>query len=178
MRTEFFADEDDLRRLLEAFRALGEFRYTATLSEVNAELAEYHDPLELMNAARVTPQVPNRSGGYIITDVATPIVTHHVKMADGSGVKLTLDQTLNPDSARIALGGDAGDQTLISGIVDTVGETERARAIHALFKKAITKVSTRISAHFVMPGAQQKLDQGWRLTAGKGFHRSLDLKKQ
>jgi hypothetical protein len=177
LRTEFFADREDLKQLLECFRSLGEFRYTALTGTVNAELAEYRDPVELMNVGMVTPAAPGRGAGYMITDVSVPVTTRQIKMADGSGFKLTLDQSSNPDAVRIALGGEAGDQTLISSIVDTQGDTDRARATHALFRKAVTKASKRVSSRFVMPGAMEKFEQGWRLTAGKGFHPGLDLKK-
>ena len=178
LRTEFFADREDLRRLLEAFRTLGEFRYTAVSGAVNGGLAEHRDPVELMSQGTVTPESPNRGAGYMVTDVATPVASRKIKMADGSGIKLTLDQSSNPDSIRIALGGEAGDQTLISGIVDTQGDTDRARTMHRLFRKAIVKEASRVADRFVMPGAMQKLDQGWRLTAGKGFHPGLDLQKK
>lgn len=174
---EFFADREDLKRLLESLRGLGEFRYTALTGTVNAELAEYRDPAELMNAGIVKPGAPDRGAGFMITDVSVLVVTRKIKMSDGSGFKLTLDQTSNPDAVRIALGGEAGDRTLISSVVDTQGDTERARATHALFKKAVGKISKRISSCYVMPGAMEKLEQGWRLTADKGFLPGLDLKK-
>tara|TARA_Y100001933_G_scaffold138897_1_gene137745 strand:- start:910 stop:1455 length:546 start_codon:yes stop_codon:yes gene_type:complete len=177
LRAEFFTDRADTLRLLEALRTLGEFRYTAISSPVNAELAQYRDPVALLSIGTVTPQAPNRGAGFMVTEIEVPIITRRIAMADGSGFKLTLDQTSNPDSIRIALGGEVGDETIVSGIIDTQGATERSRRLHALFRKAIVKQSERVSGRFVMPGAMRKLNEGWRLTAGKGFHPDLDLRK-
>ncbi|MBM0104863.1 hypothetical protein JM946_08890 [Steroidobacter sp. S1-65] len=177
LRTEFFADLEDLKLTLEAFRKLGEFRYTALSGAVNAELAEYRDPLSLMEVGIVTPDTPDRGAGYMITERSVTITTRRIEMLDGSGFKRTLDQSSNPDSVHIALGGELGARILIGSILDTHGDTERARATYALFKKVIVKRSKRVSNRQVMPGAMQKLEQGWRLTADKGFHPGLDLRK-
>lgn len=177
LRVEFFADPEDMRRLLETFRSLGSFRYTAMTGKVNREPTEHDDPVGLLQSSLVTPDDPNRGFGYLVTDASTVIKTRKIELADGSGFKILLGQNLTPDSVIVSLGGEIGDETLISSTVHTMGESDRARDLFALFKRAISKASSRVSGHYVMPCALRKLEQGWRLTEGKNHHRDLDLKK-
>lgn len=174
LQTEFFADTADMSALLDCVHESGEFRFTAMSGVVNCELIGFSNPLELLKYV-VVPEQPERRAGFMITLPQTEVISRRIKMADGSGVKLTLDASSNLDSARIALGGDAGEHTLIASVVDSGGETASARALHAHFKKIVVKKSRRISGHLVMPGALEKLHSGWRLTAGKSHHRGLDV---
>jgi hypothetical protein len=172
--TVFFADEADLQVLLPLFRGLGDFKYTEMTSRKNHVLITYADPLELATHV-VSRNAPERGAGFLITGSSESLVIMSTELADGSGIRHSLSGSLNPDSARIALGGDAGDQTLVASVIDTLGETERARAIHALFKKVVIKAARRVAGHLILPGAYQKLLSGWRLTEGKTYHRGLDV---
>lgn len=175
LRTEFYADRDDMLMLLKAFRVLGKFKYTLGHGELNSGIVTHADPVEILDVGAVNSENPHRRFGYVITEEGTPVIGIAIAMSDGSGSKHIVDQVQNPDSVRLALGGNAGDRTLISSLLVTTGETKSAKKIYKLFAKVVKGAGRPIAGMYVLPNAMAKLQDGWRLTGGKTFAPELDL---
>lgn len=112
---------------------------------------------------------------YLVIDASRKLNPERYTLNAG-GARYTIDNSTNPSSVRLCLGGDAGDRTLIASQVDTLGLSERAREMQASFSGVIRKRGVKVGTNIVLPGAMSKLREGWRLTQGKGYSPSLDLK--
>lgn len=174
----FYADNEDLMSLLEAFKELDDYKYVQMSSELNAPNIVYSDPIECFSSAIATPALPEKSQSFLIVERDQEVFTREIKRSDGSGILSIADQNNNFDSIVLAFGGDAGDQTLVVSDINTVGDTNKSIEMHEIFKKlAISKtkkVGAKGSPHRLMPGAIEKLKAGWRLAMGKGWSRDTD----
>ena len=103
-----------------------------------------------------------------------------IVLADGSGTITKVDQSTNWNSVSVALGGDAGDKTLVMSDISTIGDSDIARKLHRRIKTIVRANSKRFGPKgrpsYLMRGAIEKAKSGWRLTRGKGMAASQDAK--
>ena len=174
----FFADEDDLLVLLEAFNELNEYKSVQIKSELNQQNLIYFDPRELLKLAVVSEENPIRIHSFLVLQKCQEVFTEMIELRDGSGLRNISGQSLNPNSITFAFGGDAGDKTLIMSDVATIGHTDKSIEIHKQFKKIILahtkKVGAKGKPYRLMPGAISKLKSGWRLASGKDWSTDTD----
>jgi hypothetical protein len=172
---EFFADQSDLIKYFNISDKTGDFVYTARLSKVGERNIQLISALSLMDYL-VTYEKPIQANVFLITLPSTVISEREIKMKDGSGIKIAIDQNNNFDANQILLGGEAGPSTVVTTTLRTTGETEAAVDLFKVFKKNVVKNSKKIGAnYYVMPGAMEKLKDGWRLTAGITYSKELNL---
>ena len=174
----FFADENDLADLLEAFEELSEYKFVQRRSDLNEPNKVYSDPRKLLDEAKVTPDNPIRTHSFLVVETSQEVFDREVVLQDGTGVRKIADQNNNFDSIVLAFGGDAGDETLIMSDINTVGDTDKAVEMHKKFKKLVTSMTKNVgvkgSPARLMPGAVEKAKAGWRFASGKDWSRDTD----
>ena len=167
----FYADESDLLDLLEAFKEFDDYKYVQMRSELNETTKIYHDPSKVLPEALASPGKPYRTHSFLIMEKEEEIFDRDIVLEDGSGIRKWIDQNHNWNSIVIALGGDAGDQTIIMSDINTVGDTDKAVEMHKKFKKLIMSKTKKVGAkgtpYRLMPGAAEKLKSGWHLTQNR-----------
>lgn len=169
----FYSDIEDMRALVKDFKNGRAFIFTKTLSELDAPLTNFDDPECLMRYLRTDH--PQHSNVFLITEKDVEVNVRSITMQDGSGIKLKASQPFNPDGVLIRLGGQLRE-VLIATSINTTAETARARKIFKVLKKLVTANAEYIDGFYVLPGALEKLQNGWRLTPDPGFSRIDDLK--
>jgi hypothetical protein len=165
--------------LLRALPSLGRLKYIEICSGLNCSNSVYLDPTQILARAKVTPASPTRGHSFLVTRADQEIFTREILRADGSGRITVADQNQNWNSVVIALGGEAGDRTLVMSDINTVGETEEARDLHRQFKALVRSLAMRVGPKgkpaLLMPGAIRKAKEGWRLSRNPGWASSTDL---
>jgi hypothetical protein len=175
LRTFFYADGSDQAKLMAAFVNVGQLRYTFGIWWNTDPEPSYLDPRTIPNLGVVRRNHDCPSVGYRITYQSDTLVPKVIENST-TGVRYEAGPN-NPDSVRMSLGGDAGDQVLICSLIDTVGATTRARQLHTEFTKAVRRESSvKCGRFFVLPGAAHKLEVGWRLAEGVGRDRHGDFR--
>ncbi len=162
-RAEFYGDEEDLTVILNEFTKLGDFKYIEMSSSLNQENKCYKDAIHLLEQEWYTNNIRCM---FLVADAHTELISYPIDMVDGSGYKIKINQGLNFETICINLGGTVENNILIASMVDTLGDSDRAKEMHTLFKKVITKHSKKVGDTRVMPSAIEKLKGGWRLTPG------------
>ena len=169
--SSFYADEADLIDLLEAFKSLEEYKYVQIRSELTCHPLVYHNPSDILLKAMVTPEKPIRTHSFLIMEKEEKVNSRDIVLEDGSGTIKRADQNNNFNSAVIAFGGNAGNQTVLMSDVNTIGDTEKSIEIYKKFRKIILANTTRVGAkgnpYRLMSGAFDKLKSGWHLTQNK-----------
>lgn len=173
---EFYADNKDLELLFSTFNESHDYKYIQCMSELNVENIQTNDCLELLNHL-VSVDSPNQTGLFLCTKADTAIVPRPINMKTESGVKMRVDQVLNPDSAEILLGGQVDQDLIVNTTLRTTGETAVAKRVFKNLKKLLLKQSTKVKSFYVMPSALEKLEKGVRLAQGIDSHPDYDLKK-
>lgn len=175
IRITFYADRDDLKTLFEHFAGLGDFTYTRTYWDEGQAVPTVVSPLSIPDFGVMKPPLQSIcTVSYLVIDASSALNPRRYSLNAG-GARYTVDNGTNPSSVRLSPGGDAGDRTLIASQVDTLGLTDRARAMQAAFARVVRKLGVKVGNCYVLPGAMAKFKLGWRLTYGKGYSRSLDL---
>lgn len=173
----FFADDEDLVDLFDAMKDLGDYKYVEKRSAIDKPNLVLTDPLGVLPHAKVTPENPDRKHSFLVFEKDAEVFSEQVTLASG-GIRSLVDQNSNFDSLVLALGGDAGDQTLIMSDINTTGDTKKSVAMHADLKKLVASKSRKLGPKgkptLVMPGALEKLKSGWRLASGKDWSHSTD----
>lgn len=176
LRITFYADRADLKTLFERFLELGEFTYTLTYWDEGQPIPTVSNPADIPDYGVLRPPHQSISSlSYLVIDASSELNPERYTLKAG-GARYTIDNSTNPSSVRLCLGGDAGDRTLIASQVDTLGLSERAREMHASFSRVVRESGVKVRSNIVLPGAMSKLREGWRLTQGKTYSPSLDLK--
>ena len=171
---EFYADEDDLAVLLSEFTKLGDFKYIEMYSQLNEENKCYKDAIHILEQDKWMTK--SRRCNFLVVDSSASLMSDILDKSDGSGRIISIHQGFNLDSIVLKLGGTKENNTLIASVVDTIGDTTRAKEIQKMFRKVVMKQSKKISDTRVMPNAMEKLKAGWRLTAGLGYPDIRDVK--
>jgi hypothetical protein len=170
----FHGDVEDLRSLFVDWFGDGSLTVIENMGRLNAELERGNDPDFIMS--RLLKPGDISAAPMAIAPTGRPIALRTVVMADGSGKKLALDFT-NRFMVGIEFGGQTGPSVLQPTILKTSGDDDEARALFQRLKKTVTKRATRVRDCWVLPGAYEKLRQGWRLPGGQ-FHAAItDLPK-
>lgn len=172
-----YADRADLALLFDAFDRHAPLVYTETLSELNRDSRQFTSATALLDFA-VDHARPMRTSIFLITPAGLPLLPREVRMSDGSGRKQSFRETFNPEAIDIVVGGEAGPATIVVTKLRTNGETPAARSLIQALKKIATARSTRIDGAWVMPGALEKFDAGWRLTPHVEYASSQDLARR
>jgi hypothetical protein len=175
-RITFYADKADLTKLFADFVRLGEFSYTLNYWDEGQPIPTVGDPADIPDYGVLSRPLPSICDlAYLVIDASDALRPERYTLKAG-GARFTVDNSTNPSSVMLCLGGDAGDRTLIASQIDTLGLTERARQMHAAFSRIVRKRSTKVGICYVLPEAMSKFKDGWRLTYGKGYAPSQDLK--
>lgn len=173
---EFYADRNDLVFLFAHFDQVGVLICTRTVSGVNCRNEQFQS-LRKMIDFTVSPQEPVQANTFLITSANATLHSREIRMQDGTGVKIVIDELRNPDAIEILLGGEAGSATLVTTTLRTRGLTSSAKELFKTWKKFVLKNSVKVGAnYYVMSGAYEKLSLGWRLTPGIGYSQDLDLR--
>lgn len=141
--------------------------------QAESSLTSYLNPADIPRLGTANPQGRCPNIGYLVTDVEDALVPETLKLSDGS-VRYSAGR-FNLNSVRLSLGGDAGNRTLVCSLVDTLGVTPRAKQIHLLFSKEILRHGKKCGRFVILPGAVERLQNGWRLTEGVPLLRELDF---
>ena len=101
-----------------------------------------------------------------------------VRQKEG-GVRYSLDQRLNPDSAVFSPGGVYGDQrVLVCGHIGTASESRVSIELYKAFVRLVTKGFEKIRAYRVGPEAARLMDEGYRMvTTSLGSPPAYDLRR-
>jgi hypothetical protein len=175
-RITFYADRDDFTRLFKDFLSLGDFRYTLNYWEEDRPIPTVTNPVDIPNYGLLKPPFLSIcSVAYLVIDASDALKPERYLLKTGEA-RFTVDNSTNPNSVRLCLGGDAGDLTLIASQIDTLGLTERSHAMHAAFSRVVRKRAEKVGICYVLPSALSKFKDGWRLTYGKGYAPSQDLR--
>lgn len=172
---EFFGDQEDLSVLFEKFDQEISCKYTQMSSYVNQPPKEYKSAICLLKYL-VTFTSPVQVHAFLISEPPEKLVVREVKMKDGSGSKLRIDQNYNKNTIEILLGGHADETTLVTTIIRTTAETKKSKDIFSVYKKIILKNSKKIKNFYLLKNACEKFNGGWRLTQNINYSRVIDLK--
>jgi hypothetical protein len=176
IRVTFYADRADLAALFEKFYRFGKFTYTPLYWDEGQAPPTVENPADIPSFGKLSPQTDSLcSLSYLVIDATDELRPQRFLLNSG-GARFNIDHGTNPSSVRLCLGGDAGDRTLIASQVETLGLSERALEMQAAFSGIVRKSGLRVGSNVVLPGAMSKLQEGWRLTHGKSYSPSLDLK--
>lgn len=174
----FYADQDDLLNLLEAFSELGEYKYTQTRSDLNEANYTAVNPVDILSYAISTVDEPERCYSFLVTHIGEEVTKTRIELRDGSGVRSLVGQFENPNSIALAFGGNIGDCTLIMSDIGTLGDTKKSVELHKQFKKLVTSMTKNVGVKGtpvrLMPGAMEKVKAGWRLAHGKDWSCKTD----
>jgi hypothetical protein len=156
--------------------AQGGFKFTACYwDEVDGE-AIYHSPFDIPNYGMSEGPAFTCPGiGYMVTHADDKSRAERYTVKTTGVVRYSADNGTHPSSIRLALGGDAGDNTLICCLIDTLAFTDEARVLFKNFSKIVRKLSVCKPREYVLPGALELYKQGWRLTRGKEMASSQDV---
>lgn len=176
IRITFYAHRDDLTTLFEEFSKIGAFKYTPTYWDEGLPTPTVTSPSDIPDYGVLSSRNDSIcSRAYLVIDESEVLKPKRYTLKAG-GERLTVDNSTNPSSVRLCLGGDAGAHTLIASQIDTLGLTKRAQEMQAAFSRVVRKCGVKIGICYVLPGAMAKFKEGWRLTYGKGYAPSQDLK--
>jgi hypothetical protein len=164
LRKYFYADEGDLAALLSQLKSEQSLRFTDMHWQESETMLSYVDPCMIPGLGKVGANANCPSVGYLVTKLTDPLVTRGLKFADGI-TRYSVGR-YNHDSVRISFGGDAGSETLVCSLVDTLGKTSIARDIHHAVSKIVIQLGVKCGRFTVLQGAASKLKIGWRLTEG------------
>jgi hypothetical protein len=162
-----------MKATLSAVHSAQPLRYTDRKWQDASSLSSYLDPADIPHLGTASPQGRCPNIGYLVTDVQDELAPETLQLSDGS-VRYSAGR-FNLSSVRLSLGGDAGNRTLVCSLVDTLGVTPRAKQIHLLFSKEILRHGKKCGRFVILPGAAEKLQNGWRLTEGVQLLRELDF---
>lgn len=175
-RTYFYADKNDMEALFREILALGDFKFTRCYwNEVDGE-AIYHSPFDIPDywmsegPAFTCPRI-----GYIVTNADDESRAERYTVKSTGVTRYSADNGTHPSSVRLDLGGDAGDNTLVCSLIDTLAYNDEAKTLFKSFSKIISKLSISKPREHVLPGALVLYKQGWRLTRGKDMAASQDV---
>lgn len=176
LRTYFYANKTDMELLFHKILAQGDFKFTRCLwNEVDGE-AIYHSPFDIPNYwMSEGPAFTCPGIGYMVTHADDESRAERYTVKTTSAVRYSADNGTHPSSIRLALGGDAGDNTLICSLIDTLAYNDEAKTLFKNFSKIITNLSVCKPREHVLPGALELYKQGWRLTRGKEKAVSQDV---
>jgi len=107
---------------------------------------------------------------------ATELQPHEIKMNDGSGIKICIDEVYNPESISILIGGEAAPENIVTTTISSAYYSQSAKDIFKLVKKAITQNSKKVKGFYVFPSAFARFKNGCRLSQEFEFNRDYDLK--
>ena len=176
IRVTFYADRADMAALFEKFCRLGKFTYTPLYWDEGQPPPTLENPADIPSYGELSPRTNSLcSLSYLVIDATDELKPERFLLNSG-GARFKIDNGTNPSSVRLCLGGDAGDYTLIASQIDTLGLSERAREMQAAFARVVRKSSVKVGSNITLPGAMSKLREGWRLTHGKSYSPSMDLK--
>jgi hypothetical protein len=176
IRVTFYADRPDMTALFEQFCYLGKFTYTPLYWDEGQPPPTVENPADIPNYGVLGLRTNSLcSLSYLVVDATDELRPTRFILTSG-GARFSIDHGTNPSSVRLCLGGDAGDRTLIASQVETLGLTERAKQMQAAFSRVVRKSGVKVGSNVVLSGAMSKLREGWRLTHGKSYSPSLDLK--
>ena len=164
-RTYYFADADDQKRFLAELASMGGLRFTyGVWREPDAEPI-FLDPTQIPNVGYVRANFDSITTGYCVTLQSEKLVTRALSLP---GIPTRYEAgPNNPDSVRIALGGEAGNRTIICSLIQTLGATAVARDLHSRLTKAVKRTGVvKCDRFFMFAGAITKLETGWRLAEG------------
>jgi len=162
--------------LFEKFAKLGAFTYTRDYWDEGEPTPTWTNPSDIPNLGELnTKSNAICSLSYLVIDASDVLMPRRYSLNSG-GSRYTIDNGTNPSSVRLCLGGDAGDRTLIASQIDTLGWTDRAREMQSAFSRIVRKSGVKVGICHVLPGAMAKFKDGWRLTYGKEYAPSQDLR--
>ncbi len=176
LRTYFYADKNDMAVLFEKILALGDFKFTRCYWDQEDGESIFYNPFEIPDYGKSEgPAYSCPSIGYIVTKASDMSYARRYTVKTTGTVRYAADNITHPSSIRLALGGDAGDNTLICSLIDTLAYTDEAKALYKSFSKIVRELSLHKPREYVLPGAMQLYTQGWRLTRGKDMASSQDI---
>lgn len=114
---------------------------------------------------------------YLLIKLETQPVVRRVEQRKG-GVNFFLDQAYNPNSIAILFGGLMDSSNcIIAGRVGTISKDEWSNNIYKILFSNFKKNFTKIRSSYVGKEAEEKLDQGYRLTTGIKSPELYDLRR-
>lgn len=171
----FHGDSDDLALLFLDWFGSGELVLCETLSALNQEPVCGHTPD--FAVSRLVTLGAMSSPPMVIAPFDRSLSFERVAMRDGSGSKQQIGLD-NRFVVGIRLGGQTADMVLQPTVVTTSGDDVSAAAMFKRLKKSVTKRSRRVRDCWVLPGAYEKLQLGWRLPGGQFQAACTDLPTQ
>ena len=175
-RTYFYADKSDMEAVFKEVLALGDFKFTRCYwDEIEGE-SIYYNPFDIPDYwISEGPAFSCPGIGYIVTHADDRSSAERYTIKTTGVVRYKADNGTHPSSIRLSLGGDAGDNTLICSLIDTLAYNDEAKTLFKRFSNVITKLSLCKPREHVLPGALELYKQGWRLTRGKDMAASQDV---
>jgi DNA-directed RNA polymerase subunit L len=163
---EFYGDNHDLCNLFTEIIVYYKMRFVEGLSKVNDDLLEYTSAEKFVGAAAYSQDHPKAGLLYYALDASTELVIREVVMADGSGVKQSLDMVRNPDVIGVNLGGVLSEKRLVRSSISTFAETEKSRMLFKSLERLIRSKGRRFGIkgrpYTVLPNAVNLGKSGWR----------------
>lgn len=160
------------------------FATTSDLLEVVREV-DAARPLQFVAAGlfdQSEPQLVEKAqleslNRYIVMDRGATVRVESVPQRRG-GTLYAVDQSMNPDSVGLSMGGLLEAGHLLAGHVGTASVSPISLQLCDLFAKSIRRHFERIKSYRVGREAARLLDQGVRLTATKKGPATYDLTRE
>lgn len=160
----FHGDRQDLESLFAEWFGTGDLLVSEDFSRLNAELEQGTD-LEFVMGRLLKPGALS-SPAMVLAPAGSQLAVRSVVMADGSGTKKELDIS-NRFVVGIRFGGQTAEAVLQPTVLTTSGDDDQAKALFQRLKKTVVNRGKRVRDCIVLPGAYEKLMQGWRLPSGQ-----------
>jgi hypothetical protein len=114
------------------------------------------------------------SPGYLLTAPDEGVVVRKITLPRG-GYAYSVDQSENPELARLKPSGQFAEGLLVAGSVDTCARFSYSGLLFHGFGKLLKQRTRRIGAFWVGSEAEEKLRLGWRLVTSASSPREYDL---
>ncbi len=175
MQPYFYATADDLLPVFEGVEARHPLAYLLCSLFRSPNRRSFAAGASLP-ALRKSPSHPSAMAcpQYLVLPADQPVSLRDAPQHTGE-IRYAVDQSANPDSITIQLGGLFAPKVLLAGRVATVSTTARAAQLHRAFASAIAKYFQRIKAFYVGPHAHQLWRGGCRLTQSAESQGGNDL---
>ena len=141
----------------------------------NPDPPRFLEGASLPNLGIANVEQTNACHSYMVSPFTTIPIPKHSFTTDGK-LRYDLYSADHLENIRLIHAGRWKDM-VIAGLIDTMGQGQKAQAFMRAFHTAMTKSFTKINAYWVGPLAHQEWLQGRRLTGAEQSPPEYDLRK-
>ena len=158
----FFAAGDDLLPVTNYVEARMKLKYTLSTSYSSREFMTVPDAASIPALGKADGDQHIACSGYLITELATPVLGERIERFDGS-VVFHIGQILNVDSIMFRPAGIWREGSVISGRIATISKSKIAQRMMRLYRSGLAKYFGKVNGYWVGPEAMRIFRAGGRL---------------